>query len=113
MMLTTEFCFHILFQFTIFPLVGDIISNLHGIEQCVRHADLFLGQCPGSMLKTLKPDLLITFGHSTISKNLKLFLRKYASSAHWHIQPAGAVADTFKSITKIFQHYTSGRFLIL
>lgn len=85
------------------PLVGDVISNLHGLEKCVRNVDLFLGQCPESMLKTLKPDLLITFGHSTISKNLKLFLRKYTPSAHWHIQPAGSVADTFKSVTKIFQ----------
>ena len=84
------------------PIVGDVISNLHPIEKLVRHADLFLGQCPDGILKTLRPDLLITFGHSTISKNLKLFLRKYAPGAHWHIQPAGAVADTFQSITKVF-----------
>jgi 2-succinyl-5-enolpyruvyl-6-hydroxy-3-cyclohexene-1-carboxylate synthase len=85
------------------PVVGDITSNLHVINKLVGHADLFLGQCPEGVLKTLKPDLLITFGNSTISKNLKLFLRKYSPVAHWHIQPAGPVADTFKSITTIFQ----------
>lgn len=85
------------------PLVGDVISNVHGIEKCIRHADLFLGQCPEGTLKKLKPDLLITFGHSTISKNLKLFLRQQTSVAHWHIQPAGFVADTFQKITKVVQ----------
>lgn len=84
-------------------LVGDVISNVHGIEKCTRHADLFLGQCPEGTLKKLKPDLLITFGHSTISKNLKLFLRQQTSVAHWHIQPAGFVTDTFQKITKIVQ----------
>lgn len=85
------------------PLVGDIISNLHPIEKLISHADLFLGQCPEGILKTLKPDLLITFGQSTISKNLKQFLRKYTPAAHWHIQPAGSVADTFQSVTKIIR----------
>lgn len=85
------------------PVVGDIISNLHPIEKLISHADLFLGQCPEGILKTLKPDLLITFGQSTVSKNLKQFLRKYTPTAHWHIQPAGSVADTFQSITKIIR----------
>jgi 2-succinyl-5-enolpyruvyl-6-hydroxy-3-cyclohexene-1-carboxylate synthase len=85
------------------PVVGDIISNLHGIPQVVRHGDLFLGQGPEEVLKTLKPDLLITFGHSTISKNLKLFLRKFIPKAHWHVQPAGLVADTFQTITRIIR----------
>ncbi len=85
------------------PLVGDIISNLHPIEKLVRHSDLFLGQCGSEVLQTLKPDLLITFGESTISKNLKLFLRKYNPKEHWHIQAAGDVADTFQHVTKIIR----------
>ena len=85
------------------PIVGDIIANLHSIEKLASHGDLFLGQCPKDVLPTLRPDLLITFGHSTISKNLKLFLRNYRPDAHWHIQPAGDVADTFQSITKVIR----------
>jgi 2-succinyl-5-enolpyruvyl-6-hydroxy-3-cyclohexene-1-carboxylate synthase len=84
------------------PVAGDIISNLHGIEKVVRHADTFLGQASADVKKTLRPDLLITFGKSIISKNLKLFLRKYSPKVHWHIQPAGIVADTFQSITNVF-----------
>lgn len=85
------------------PVVGDIISNLHRIERVISHADLFIGQSGTDVLQTLKPDLLITFGQSTISKNLKLFLRKYSPSQHWHIQAAGDVADTFQQVTHIIR----------
>jgi 2-succinyl-5-enolpyruvyl-6-hydroxy-3-cyclohexene-1-carboxylate synthase len=95
------------------PMVGDIISNLHPIEKIVRHADLFLGNCPEGILKSLKPDLLITFGNSTISKSLKLFLRKNSPSAHWHVQPGGEVADTFQSITKVIRATPTSFFVFL
>ncbi len=85
------------------PIVADIISNLHSLEKVVNHADLFLGQCPEEVLQTLKPDLLITIGQSTISKNLKLFLRKYFPLAHWHVQAAGDVPDTFQHMTKVIR----------
>lgn len=84
------------------PVAGDIVSNIHGTEEMILHADLFLGQAPDPVKKTLQPDLLITFGKSLVSKNLKLFLRKYHPSAHWHIQPAGIAADPFKNVTNIF-----------
>jgi 2-succinyl-5-enolpyruvyl-6-hydroxy-3-cyclohexene-1-carboxylate synthase len=85
------------------PIVADVISNLHSIEKLVSHADLFLGQCGDEVRKTLRPDLLITFGRSTISKNLKLFLRKYSPVQHWHVQEDGDVADTFQHITNIIR----------
>lgn len=84
------------------PLVGDIISNIHPVINALTHTDVFLSQASDEIKKTLQPDLLITFGGAIISKNLKLFLREYAAKDHWHIQPAGMVADTFKSITSIF-----------
>src|SRR5690606_8486249 len=80
---------------------GDVISNLHGISHLVRHGDLFLGQASGDVKKSLQPDLLITFGESVISKNVKLFLRQFPAKAHWHIQPSGTPADTFQGLTKI------------
>jgi 2-succinyl-5-enolpyruvyl-6-hydroxy-3-cyclohexene-1-carboxylate synthase len=85
------------------PLVADILSNLHGIPSKVAHADIFLGAASTEMKETLRPDLLITFGNGVISKNVKLFLRDFPARAHWHIQPAGNVADTYKSVTEIFQ----------
>jgi 2-succinyl-5-enolpyruvyl-6-hydroxy-3-cyclohexene-1-carboxylate synthase len=84
------------------PIVTDIISNLHAVQMAICHSDLFLGQASDDLKKSLRPDLLITFGKSLISKNLKLFLRKYSPKAHWHVQPNGIVADTFKNLTDIF-----------
>jgi 2-succinyl-5-enolpyruvyl-6-hydroxy-3-cyclohexene-1-carboxylate synthase len=38
-----------------------------------------------------------------ISKNLKLYLRHQKPKHHWHIQEAGNVPDTFKSLNKIIR----------
>ncbi len=84
-------------------LIGDVISNLHPLRQTIRHADTFLGQCEESVKQSLTPDLLITFGKSVISKNLKQFLRKYKPAEHWHIQPNAITADTFQSLTRLIQ----------
>ncbi|MEX2230968.1 MAG: 2-succinyl-5-enolpyruvyl-6-hydroxy-3-cyclohexene-1-carboxylic-acid synthase [Cyclobacteriaceae bacterium] len=89
------------------PVVHDIISNLHEVGSTVQHSDLILGQASANLKESLKPDLLITFGQSLISKNLKIFLRKYPAKSHWHIQPSGPIADTFKSLTDVF--FTSPR----
>lgn len=83
------------------PVVTDIISNLHGLPNSVTHADALLGQCKNDVKKVLKPELLITFGNSVISKNLKLFLREFKPQHHWHIQQDGNAADTFKSVTQV------------
>ncbi|MBC5991302.1 2-succinyl-5-enolpyruvyl-6-hydroxy-3-cyclohexene-1-carboxylic-acid synthase [Pontibacter cellulosilyticus] len=82
-------------------IVGDTISNIHEMQATVRYQDVFLACPDAEKLKQLQPDLLITFGKSVISKSLKQFLRKYKPEAHWHIQPAGQVADTFQALTKV------------
>lgn len=84
-------------------LVGDIVSNLQSAGSNSPRADSFLAQCPQSVSQALQPDLLITIGKSTLSKNLKLFLRKHPPRHHWHIQQGGAVADTFQSLTRTIQ----------
>ncbi|MCX2740358.1 2-succinyl-5-enolpyruvyl-6-hydroxy-3-cyclohexene-1-carboxylic-acid synthase [Pontibacter anaerobius] len=82
-------------------VVSDIISNLYALPEAVRHQDVIFANPDQEQLAKLQPDLLITFGKSIISKALKLYLRKYKPKAHWHLQPAGLVADTFQSLTKI------------
>jgi 2-succinyl-5-enolpyruvyl-6-hydroxy-3-cyclohexene-1-carboxylate synthase len=84
------------------PVVHDIISNLHEVENAIRHADLFLAHASEELKETLRPDLLITFGNSVVSKNLKIFMRRYPAKNHWHIQLPGPVADTFKNLTEVF-----------
>jgi len=82
------------------PVVADTIANL-GDVPAVRRQDIFLAGLANERKEALKPDLLITFGQSLISKALKLFLRGAAPAQHWHLQAAGEVADTFRSLTRI------------
>jgi 2-succinyl-5-enolpyruvyl-6-hydroxy-3-cyclohexene-1-carboxylate synthase len=82
-------------------VIGDVISNFHSMNDAIRFADSILGHGSNSVKESLKPELLITFGKSVISKNLKLFLRKYKPIEHWHIQPSGNAPDTFQSLTRI------------
>jgi len=84
------------------PVVADTIANL-GDVPAVRHHDIFLAGLPKAQKTDLRPDLLITFGQSLISKSLKLYLRDAAPAQHWHLQPAGEVADTFRQLTRIIR----------
>lgn len=95
------------------PVLNDVISNLHEAGTTAQHSDLFLGQTPHAVKEKLRPDLLITFGRSVVSKNLKIFLRKYPAKHHWHVQSAGAVADTFKNLTEIFYSSPAAFFTFL
>jgi 2-succinyl-5-enolpyruvyl-6-hydroxy-3-cyclohexene-1-carboxylate synthase len=91
-------------------LVGDILSNLQKLPNLVRHQDVFLACQDIDKLNALKPDLLITFGKSVISKSLKLYLRKNKPKSHWHVQPAGQVADTYQALTKVIRCNASSFF---
>ena len=81
------------------PVLAEIISNLHSVKNTIKHADIFLGLSTDSLKKSLQPELLITFGKSIISKQVKLFLRQHQPKEHWHIQPGGYSADTFQSLS--------------
>jgi 2-succinyl-5-enolpyruvyl-6-hydroxy-3-cyclohexene-1-carboxylate synthase len=84
-------------------VVGDIISNLHNLNGVIQHSDMFLNAVDEKTKQQLRPDLLISFGQSVISKNLKLYLRTFPAAEHWHIQEAGQVADTYQSLTQIIR----------
>lgn len=82
------------------PVLCDVTSNLHHV-QSLHHYDMILGTENSETRKKLAPNLLITFGGPVVSKNLKLFLRKFKPEAHWQIQPSGSIADTFQSVSRI------------
>lgn len=79
------------------PIIADIISNVNTIEPII--ADVFLSTKNVNFKKSLKPDLLFTCGKSIISKNLKLFIRKYRPKFHFHIQENGELIDPFQTLT--------------
>ncbi|TGE15785.1 2-succinyl-5-enolpyruvyl-6-hydroxy-3-cyclohexene-1-carboxylic-acid synthase [Hymenobacter elongatus] len=93
------------------PVVGDVISNLHQplaepgelSSGPISKHDVFLAVPDRNLKDALRPELLITFGQSLISKALKLYLRDAQPAQHWHIQAAGPVADTFQSLTRIIR----------
>ncbi|QOI98595.1 MAG: 2-succinyl-5-enolpyruvyl-6-hydroxy-3-cyclohexene-1-carboxylic-acid synthase [Flammeovirgaceae bacterium] len=82
------------------PVITGVLSNLHNLKKGIRYADSFLGKIPAETEIKLKPDLLISFGKSVISKNLKLFLRKFPDLEHWHIQPYTTATDPFQNLRK-------------
>ncbi len=94
-------------------VVGDVISNFHGSENTIRFADTILGHGTQSVKESLQPELLITFGKSIISKNIKQFIRSHKPLEHWHIQPAGTVPDTFQSLTRIIRSNADDFFVSL
>ena len=75
-------------------MLSDVISGLHGAGN-IRYWDILLSK--KEILKELVPDVLITMGTSTVSKNLKLFLRKYKPKYHFHISETGDIADPFQT----------------
>ena len=78
------------------PVVAEVTSNLANLEGAIHQCDLLLhGPKPP------RPDLLITFGLSILSKKLKHFLRDNPAKAHWHIAPSSQASDTFQSLTRI------------
>jgi 2-succinyl-5-enolpyruvyl-6-hydroxy-3-cyclohexene-1-carboxylate synthase len=82
------------------PIIADIISNGHAISGAVTLPDSILMKSD-EHLRQLKPDIVISFGQSVISKNLKLYLRKNKPEKQYHIDPDGQCADPFQSLTEV------------
>jgi 2-succinyl-5-enolpyruvyl-6-hydroxy-3-cyclohexene-1-carboxylate synthase len=80
-------------------ILGDVIANLPGTEPFLGQQDAVMMQ-GGASLESLRPDLLITCGQSFVSKNLKLFLRRYPPRAHWHVAISDVLVDPFQTLTK-------------
>ncbi|OJV14354.1 MAG: 2-succinyl-5-enolpyruvyl-6-hydroxy-3-cyclohexene-1-carboxylic-acid synthase [Dyadobacter sp. 50-39] len=78
------------------PVLGDCIANLSGPD-FIRHHDLFLSS---KEAENLRPDLLITFGMSFLSKEFKQFIRRNPPKYHWNIGEDALLADPFQSVTR-------------
>lgn len=78
-------------------VVTDTISNMQS-ELTINLHDHWVGN--EDLNQELKPDLIISFGKSIISKSLKLFLRK-CDAPHWHIQEDGKGKDVFQSLSQL------------
>lgn len=89
------------------PIVGEITSNIPVNELFITHTDTYLTLLSNEKSNQLLPDLLVTIGHSFLTRNLKTFFRQKSSDdarprRHWHIQPgASRIQDSFQSLTTL------------
>ena len=81
-------------------LVSDVISNFQDVEQVVLSQDVFLGRVSDAEKDLLKPDLMISFCKSVISKNLKIYLRNHKPNEHWYVGIRGNTPDPFESLSQ-------------
>lgn len=89
-------------EYTKTPIVADIISNQHA-EQNITFQDIFLNPKLAQKNDGLVPGLLITFGSSLISKNLKHFIRNNPPKVHWHISTSDRLNDSMQNVTRMIK----------
>ena len=77
-------------------ILSETTSNVSG-ENIYNNIDALLTNFDE---KEFTPDLLITIGHSFISKKIKLWLRDASLNEHWHISELENADDVFKKLTK-------------
>lgn len=83
------------------PILSDVIANAHTCNHAITVGDAICTQLSEDKKANLSPDLIISFGKSIISKNLKLFLRK-SKAKQWHVSPTMEyLADPFQAMSKL------------
>ena len=85
------------------PVISETISNLNQSKNNIQKHDLIIPTLSETEQEQLKPDLLITWGESIVSKSLKNYLRKHKPLHHWHISLSGKAPDTYQSLTANIQ----------
>jgi 2-succinyl-5-enolpyruvyl-6-hydroxy-3-cyclohexene-1-carboxylate synthase len=82
-------------------VITENISNISG-KSIISTPESFIASLTEVQKEQFRPDLLITTGHSLVSKRLKQYLRKFKPAKHWHIGNPTGFADTFQSIDEVF-----------
>jgi 2-succinyl-5-enolpyruvyl-6-hydroxy-3-cyclohexene-1-carboxylate synthase len=78
-------------------VLTETTSNLHH-ESFFPSIDQLIAPFTEDEQKTLKPEVLLTFGGLIVSKKIKALLRKFKPKVHWHVDEKKA-NDTFFSLT--------------
>lgn len=79
-------------------VLSESHSNVNGkiIFQCI---DRLIESISKEKIEEFSPDLLISFGHSIISKKIKALLHSMPIKSHWHIDSINNPNDTFRHLT--------------
>ena len=81
-------------------VLGENLSNISG-ENIISRPEVFFASLSEEEKESFRPELLITIGHSAISKQMKLYLKAYQPVGHWQFESSLPYADTYKSLTTI------------
>ncbi|MFC2185867.1 2-succinyl-5-enolpyruvyl-6-hydroxy-3-cyclohexene-1-carboxylic-acid synthase [Fulvivirgaceae bacterium LMO-SS25] len=92
--------FHQLVKFPQVSIISDIISNFQDVENAILSQDVFLARISDSDKELLKPDLMISFGKSVISKNLKIYIRNNKPNEHWYVGIRENTPDPFDCLSQ-------------
>lgn len=79
------------------PVLADITSNQSSVSVEKWETGLPVYESK----QNLQPDLLISFGMSVTSKDLKSFLRSHKPKTHWQISDGGFTGDQFETNPEI------------
>ncbi|GLR18106.1 2-succinyl-5-enolpyruvyl-6-hydroxy-3-cyclohexene-1-carboxylic-acid synthase [Portibacter lacus] len=79
-------------------VLSESHSNVNGdiIFQCI---DRLIESFDEGKLDDFTPDLLLSFGHSIISKKVKALLHRMSIKSHWHVDSINDPNDTFQHLT--------------
>ena len=81
-------------------VIAENLTNISG-ERIITRPESFFSSLSAEEKANNKPDLLITIGHSSICKQLKLFLRDHKPTEQWQMETSLPYIDTYRSLTTL------------
>jgi 2-succinyl-5-enolpyruvyl-6-hydroxy-3-cyclohexene-1-carboxylate synthase len=78
-------------------VMAETTSNLNN-DTFISNIDAIITPFTTDDFEHFKPEILVTFGGMVVSKRIKVFLRNYQPSQHWHIDELRAY-DTYYCLT--------------
>lgn len=84
------------------PVLAEAVSNA-AEPGVIRNANEVMRVASADESDGLAPDVLVTFGHGIVSKNLKKFFRSRKPLRHIHIDVNGELIDTYQCLTDVWE----------
>ncbi len=90
-------------------VIKEHISNLQH-PNFLDGVDILMTSLLSEDMDEFRPDLLVTFGGTFVSKPLKQFLRNNKPENHWHLSSSHQYYDTYQSLTRVIEMDTMSFF---
>ena len=86
-----------------FVWLGEHLANQTAPGIILRNFDAAIKSMTKEQSANFAPELLITYGGHTISKQIKKLLTEHPPKEHWHISPDGEIMDRYKCLTRVIE----------